>query len=215
MTRRHVELPLRFRNLFSRRRRCSNSSISSLSRSLFSIRVKISFRVSRQSVPSQSFSSSFSNNDRTLRTLPCLSSAIFPLQIETSRSRSFSSSSTRTICSSKLWYSSLFVSNFSTSSRRAHSFTPFNVPFNKTKWSGLRNPLCSNSPNNEKVKVFRYSFSETIPIFFNRLKSVLFSLSDRYKMFTSNWLWIDICENVVLSKIGITMTTMNKKLWNW
>ena len=63
-----------------------------------------------------------------------------------------------------------------------------------------------------EYKVFRYSFSETIPIFFNRLKSVLFSLSDRYKMFTSNWLWIDICENVVLSKIDITMTTMNKKL---
>ena len=38
-----------------------------------------------------------------------------------------------------------------------------------------------------------------------------FSLSDRYKMFTSNWLWIEICENVVLSKIDITMTTINKK----
>ena len=30
-------------------------------------------------------------------------------------------------------------------------------------------------------------------------------------MFTSNWLWIEICENVVLSKIDITMTTINKK----
>ena len=62
-------------------------------------------------------------------------------------------------------------------------------------------------------KVFRYSFSAAIPIllFFNRLKSV-FSLSDRYKIFTSNWLWIEICENVVLSKIDITMTTINKKL---
>ena len=38
-----------------------------------------------------------------------------------------------------------------------------------------------------------------------------FSLSDRYKMFTSNWLWLEICENVVLSKIDITMTTINKK----
>ena len=27
-----------------------------------------------------------------------------------------------------------------------------------------------------------------------------FSLSDRDKIFTSNWLWIEICENVVLSK---------------
>ena len=60
-------------------------------------------------------------------------------------------------------------------------------------------------------KVFRYSFSAAIPIFFNHLKSV-FSLSDRYKIFTSNWLRIEICENVVLSKIDITMTTINKKL---
>ena len=41
---------------------------------------------------------------------------------------------------------------------------------------------------------------------------VVFSFSDRYKIFTSNWLWIEICENVVLSKIDITMTTINKQL---
>ena len=35
------------------------------------------------------------------------------------------------------------------------------------------------------VKVFRYSFSEAIPIFSIALKVVL-SLSDRYKIFTSN-----------------------------
>ena len=63
------------------------------------------------------------------------------------------------------------------------------------------------------VKVFRYnSFSEAIPIFFNRLNSVFFSLSDRYAFFTSNWLWIEIYENVVLSKIDITLTRINKKL---
>ena len=62
--------------------------------------------------------------------------------------------------------------------------------------------------------MFRYSFSEAIPIFINRLKSV-FSLSDRYKIFTSNWRWIEICENVVLSKIDITMTTMNKQNGKW
>ena len=28
----------------------------------------------------------------------------------------------------------------------------------------------------------------------------------------SNWLWIEICENLVLSKIDITMTEINKKL---
>ena len=41
---------------------------------------------------------------------------------------------------------------------------------------------------------------------------VFFSMSDRYKIFTSNWLWTEICENVLLSKIYITMTTINKKL---
>ena len=40
---------------------------------------------------------------------------------------------------------------------------------------------------------------------------VVFSLSDRYIIFTSNWLWIEICENVVLSKIDITMTTKKQK----
>ena len=60
-------------------------------------------------------------------------------------------------------------------------------------------------------KVFRYSFSEAIPIFSIALK-VIFSLSDRYKIFNSYWLWIEICENVVLSKINITMSTINKKL---
>ena len=30
------------------------------------------------------------------------------------------------------------------------------------------------TPNKARLKVFRYSFSEAIPIFFNRLKSVFF-----------------------------------------
>ena len=42
---------------------------------------------------------------------------------------------------------------------------------------------------------------------------MFFSLYDRYKIFTSNWLWIEICENVVLGEIDITiMTTINKKI---
>ena len=41
---------------------------------------------------------------------------------------------------------------------------------------------------------------------------VFFSSSDWHKIFTSNWLWIEIGENVVLSKIDITMTTINKNL---
>ena len=39
---------------------------------------------------------------------------------------------------------------------------------------------------------------------------IVFSLSDRYLIFTSNWLWIENCENVVLSKIDITITTITK-----
>ena len=46
--------------------------------------------------------------------------------------------------------------------------------------------------------------------YFSIALKVFFSLFDRYKIFTSNWLWIEICENVVLSKIDITMTTINK-----
>ena len=36
---------------------------------------------------------------------------------------------------------------------------------------------------------------------------VILSLSDRYEIFTAIWLWIDVCQNVVLSKIDITMVT--------
>ena len=58
-------------------------------------------------------------------------------------------------------------------------------------------------------KVFRYSFSEAIPIFFNRLKSdffpcpiaIQFSPVIRYGL---------KCENVVLSKINITMRTIKE-----
>ena len=47
--------------------------------------------------------------------------------------------------------------------------------------------------------------------YFSVALEVVFSLSDHYKIFTSNWLWIEICENAVLSKINFTMTTINKK----
>ena len=60
-----------------------------------------------------------------------------------------------------------------------------------------------------------YTFTENISAMKSIALKMFFSLSDRYKIFTSNWLWIEICENVVLSKIDITMTTINKKLWNW
>ena len=48
-------------------------------------------------------------------------------------------------------------------------------------------------------------------LYFSIALKVVFSLSGRYNVFTSNLLWIKICEKVVLSKIDITMTTMNKK----
>ena len=46
--------------------------------------------------------------------------------------------------------------------------------------------------------------------YFSIASKMVFSLSDCYKIFTSNWLWIEICENVVLSKIGVTMTRINE-----
>ena len=61
------------------------------------------------------------------------------------------------------------------------------------------------------IKVFRYSFSDAYRYFSIALK-VFFSLSDRYKIFSNNGLWSEICENVVLSNIDITMTAINKKL---
>ena len=36
--------------------------------------------------------------------------------------------------------------------------------------------------------------------YFSIALKILFSASDRYKIFTSNWLWIEICENIVLSE---------------
>ena len=48
---------------------------------------------------------------------------------------------------------------------------------------------------------------------FSIVLKVLLSLFDRYKLFTSDWLWVKVCQNVVFSKIDITMTTINKKLY--
>ena len=45
---------------------------------------------------------------------------------------------------------------------------------------------------------------------FSIVLKVILSLSDRYKLFTSDWLWIEVCQNAVFSKIDITMTTINK-----
>ena len=41
-------------------------------------------------------------------------------------------------------------------------------------------------------------------MFFIVLKVIL-SLSDCYKIFSTGWFWIEVCQSVVLSKIGITL----------
>ena len=71
--------------------------------------------------------------------------------------------------------------------------------------------LCHGSPVHVVEGVSIQFFRGHTDIF-QSPKKFFFSLSDRYKIFTSNWLWIEICENVVLSKIDITMTTINKKV---
>ena len=63
---------------------------------------------------------------------------------------------------------------------------------------------------NTPLRCFDTVFQRSYRYFSIALK-VVFSLCDRYKIFPSNWLWIEICENVVLSKIGITMTRINEK----
>ena len=63
-------------------------------------------------------------------------------------------------------------------------------------------------------KYFRYFdtvFMRPYRCFSITLKVMILFLSDHYKIFTSDWLWIEVCQNVVFSKIDITMTTINKK----
>ena len=71
----------------------------------------------------------------------------------------------------------------------------------------LANEILPNN-NNNNLRCFDTVFQRPYRYFSIALK-VFYSLSDRNK------LWIAICENVVLSKIDITMTTTNKNLWNW
>ena len=46
------------------------------------------------------------------------------------------------------------------------------------------------------------------------LKGIL-SMFDSDKIFASDWLWIEVYQKVVLTKIDITMKTINKKIGNW
>ena len=49
---------------------------------------------------------------------------------------------------------------------------------------------------------------------FSIVLKVILSLSDRYKLFINDWPWTEVCQNVVFSKMDITLPTINKKLWN-
>ena len=66
---------------------------------------------------------------------------------------------------------------------------------------------CLGQRGNGLFQVFWYSFSEAIPIISIALKVIL-SSSDGYEISTSDWLWFDVCQNAILSKINITMTTI-------
>ena len=57
------------------------------------------------------------------------------------------------------------------------------------------------------IEVFRYSFSKTLLMFFNRLRSDL-SVSDLHKIFTSDWLWIEVCQ-----KLKIQFLVKSILLW--
>ena len=81
-----------------------------------------------------------------------------------------------------------------------------------------RRSLCSNLGGIGPEKLYRATLRCFDQVFqrpyryFSIALRLVFSLSDRYKIFTSCWLWIEICEKVVLSEIDVTMTTINKKL---
>ena len=74
------------------------------------------------------------------------------------------------------------------------------------------NPSVPAKPSLKKVglKVFRYSFWRLYRCFSISSK-VISSLFDRYNIFTSDRLWIEVNQNAALSKIDIFMTTINKK----
>ena len=64
---------------------------------------------------------------------------------------------------------------------------------------------------------FRYVFKVLIDTAFGRLYrcfsitlKLILSLSDRRKIFTSDWLWIEVCHNAAFSIRDITMTTISK-----
>ena len=63
---------------------------------------------------------------------------------------------------------------------------------------------------NDALRCFDTLFRRPYWCFSIAFKVILF-FSDRDKIFTNEWLWIEVCQNAVVSKIDITMTTINKK----
>ena len=82
-------------------------------------------------------------------------------------------------------------------------------------WQEIENLVLSYSPFESHfigaLRCFDTVFRRPYRYFSIALKEIL-PLSDRYKIFASDWLWIEVCQNVGLTKIDITMTTINKKL---
>ena len=73
------------------------------------------------------------------------------------------------------------------------------------KYFGPKAKGCFRDHDTHVFTVFRNHFSITI--------KVILPLSDRYQIFTTDWwLWIEVYQNLVLSKIDINMAKINKKL---
>ena len=78
---------------------------------------------------------------------------------------------------------------------------------------GIKVKRCFQDANVAILKCFDTVFRRPYRHSSIALKGIL-SLSDRYKIFASDCLWIEVCQNVLLTKIGITMATINKKIGN-
>ena len=64
------------------------------------------------------------------------------------------------------------------------------------------------------LRVVDWGCHASLTAFYNWVVKLSLFLSDRHKIFTSDWLWNEVCQSTVFSKIDITMTTVNIKLWN-
>ena len=90
-------------------------------------------------------------------------------------------------------------------------FTPQGVkkPTTTRQTSHATDSVNAESHAREKPLLAGYSFSETTTIFLNRLKSNFNTCPIALKF----WLWIEVCQNAVSSEI--TISSINKTLWNW